>query len=80
MAEQRLDRLIEILKRVLETEKLPMEGDVYFKLQDYWDSLKYMSLVLEIETEFQISLSKVELQQITTLSGVKKVLLEKNCI
>ena len=80
MAEQRLDRLIEILKRVLETEKLPMEGDVDFKLQDYWDSLKYMSLVLEIETEFQISLSKVELQQITTLSGVKKVLLEKNCI
>ena len=33
MAEQRLDRLIEILKRVLETEKLPMECDVDFKLQ-----------------------------------------------
>ncbi|MDC0096449.1 acyl carrier protein [Amylibacter sp.] len=80
MAEQRSDRLIEMLEQVLETEKLPMEGDVDFKVQDYWDSLKYMSLVLEIETEFQISLSRAELQQITTLSGIEKVLVEKNCI
>lgn len=80
MLQKRSDRLIEILERVLETEKLPMEGDVDFKLQDYWDSLKYMSLVLEIETEFQISLSRVELQEITTLSGIEKVLREKSCI
>ena len=58
MVEQRSDRLIEMLERVLETEKLPMEGDVDFKVQDYWDSLKYMSLVLEIETEFQISFQR----------------------
>ena len=80
MVEQRSDRLIEMLERVLETEKLPMEGDVDFKVQDYWDSLKYMSLVLEIETEFQISLSSDELQEITTLSGVEKILTEKNCL
>ena len=64
MAEQRSDRLIEILERVFETENLPMEGDVDFKMQHYWDSLKYMSLVLEIETEFQVSLSRSELQEI----------------
>ena len=80
MAEQRSDRLIEILERVLETENLPMEGDLDFKMQHYWDSLKYMSLVLEIETEFQISLSRVELQEITTLSGIEKILIEKSCI
>lgn len=80
MAEQRSDRLIEILERVFETENLPMEGDVDFKMQHYWDSLKYMSLVLEIETEFQVSLSRSELQEITTLSGVEKILTEKSCI
>ena len=80
MAEQRSDRLIEMLERVLETDKLPKEGDIDFKLQDYWDSLKYMSLVLEIETEFQISLSRLELQEITTLSGIERVLTEKSCL
>jgi len=80
MTEQRSDRLIEMLERVLETDKLPKEGDIDFKLQDYWDSLKYMSLVLEIETEFQISLSRLELQEITTLSGIERVLTEKSCL
>ena len=80
MTKQRSERLIEILERVLEVEKLPTEGDVDFKMQDYWDSLKYMSLVLEIETEFQISLSRAELQEVTTLQCVEKVLIDRDCL
>ena len=51
-----------------------IDDDVPFAETDEWDSLKYMRLVLGIEAEFGCELDPEEIQSLTSVAGIKRVL------
>ena len=51
-----------------------------FTSLECWDSLKYMSFVMEVESKFNVSLNRDELVNITTLSGLISVMHDRGLL
>jgi acyl carrier protein len=49
----------------------------YFDAFDEWDSLKYIKLIIEFEKTYLCKLTPFEIQQMTSFTGVNKILFEK---
>jgi len=63
-----------VLQRVFKEQPRGSDCDAPFGDLDGWDSLTYMRLVLAIEAEFGVELGPEEIQAMTSVAGVKKVL------
>ena len=48
-----------------------------FRQIENWDSLKYMTLIVAIQTEFGVELDADEIQKITSVSAIEQVLKSK---
>ena len=57
-----------------------LTNELDFTKLECWDSLKYMSFVMEIETKFDLTLERSELMQITRYSGLISVLKQKGIL
>lgn len=69
------DKLSKIFKKLFNienfTDELSMDN------LKKWDSLSQLTLIIEIETEFELELSIVEAIQMTCVKEIKRVLAEK---
>lgn len=71
-----MQKLTDLLCDVLECNEAQLNS-TEFKNLETWNSLKYMTLVMQLEENFGTSLSADEIQQLTSLAEVKKVLSQK---
>lgn len=67
-------KLSKLIERVLgeDFSNLREMGDL--RETDIWDSLIYVTLVVSIEKEFKIQLTKEEIQTLTTIDNITRVL------
>lgn len=63
------EKVLEILKSVLEDESVNIETSQ--ENNSNWDSLRHLNLIVELESEFDVSF---EPEEITEMSSVKKII------
>jgi len=63
-----MQRLTELISRLLETTPDKLTPDQPFKEFEVWDSLKYMMLVVQIEEVFTVKLTPEEIKGLTSLA------------
>lgn len=68
-------KIIEILKEVLETEDVSVMTSQ--ESCEEWDSLRHLSLVVEIETEFDIEFEPEEIAQLKSSAAIKEAVEKK---
>jgi len=68
------ERLKSVLERVLDEDFETISDVSNFRDADFWDSLKYVTLVVGLESEFKIQLTKDDVQQLLSVRGIKSVL------
>ena len=69
-----LQFVTDFIKDYFELNNEQIHEKLDFKSLESWDSLKYMNFVMEIETKFNLNLSRDELVNITTFLGLTGVL------
>lgn len=69
-----MEKLALVLRRIFDDTLDDLQDDVPFAELDAWDSLKYMRLVLALESEYGIELGPDEIQAMTSLGGIKRTL------
>ena len=63
------EKVLEILKEVLEDENVNVETSQ--ENNSNWDSLRHLNLIVELESEFEVSF---EPEEITEMSSAKKII------
>jgi acyl carrier protein len=72
-----MKQLKPILERAFE-ENLPLAlSTTDFKSLDFWDSLKHMQLIVDLETQFNLSLSSDEILSIKSVQDIERLLASK---
>jgi acyl carrier protein len=64
------ERIKDIIKRVFEISKV--ENDISQNNCNKWDSMNHLNLVLELESEFDISLEPEEIAEMKNLYDIEK--------
>lgn len=72
------EKLLTILKKVMETNKI--DETVSRKKLNAWDSLKHINLIVELESEFDISIEPEEFELLTDFHSIEKLITEKNSV
>lgn len=69
------EKVLEILKRVFELDTV----DVSFSQEtcEKWDSMSQLNLIVELESEFDVSLEPDEIDRIKTFEDIISVLKQK---
>lgn len=73
-----MDRLIHLFARVLEVDPSYINEQSSPENLENWDSLKFMQLVSEFESEFGISLDIATIMKLKTFSDFKKLLIKSD--
>lgn len=68
------EKILEILKNVLETE---VDKTCSQQTCDAWDSMKQLDLVVELESEFDISLEPEEIGEMKSFQDVVNLVSKK---
>ena len=68
------EKILEILKNVLETE---VDKTCSQQTCDAWDSMKQLDLVVELESEFDISLEPEEIGNMKSFDNIVKLVESK---
>ena len=68
------EKLLKILKKVLDEEESAIKKADNFMDLEFWDSLMYVQLVTEIQSEFKLTLTKEDVLALLTLKGIESVL------
>jgi acyl carrier protein len=68
------DKLKAALEGALGEDFSTLEKMENFKDSDSWDSLRYVALVVSLESEFDIRLKKEDIQQLSSVASIKIVL------
>ena len=63
------EKVLEILKNVFEDENVNLETSQ--ENNSNWDSLRHLNLIVELESEFDVSF---EPEEIAKMSSVKKII------
>ena len=63
------EKVLEILKEVLEDENVNIETSQ--ENNSNWDSLRHLNLIVELESDFDVSF---EPEEIAEMSSVKKII------
>lgn len=66
------DKIIEILKNVLETENVNLDSNQ--DNTENWDSLHQLSLVVELEDVFGVTLEPEEIAEMKSVAEIKKII------
>ncbi len=69
------EKIIEILKEVLEIENVNAETSQANCGE--WDSLHHLNLAVELESEFDVSLEPEEIAQMTSVKEIERILSAK---
>ena len=70
------ERIINILKKVLETEDItPLTSQDNC---ENWDSLRHLSIVVGIETAFGVTLEPEEIAEMRSVKDIGDILRQKN--
>jgi acyl carrier protein len=69
-----MDKLNDLLADLLGLEPEAIDEAAPFAELEGWDSLKYMRLVLGVESGFSVELAPEEIQRLTSVAAVKDVL------
>ena len=70
------EKLKKVLKEIFNEEYTKIKPGSDFKELSSWDSLKYVTLVVAIQSEFEVELSMEQIQLLSTLDGLVKGLIE----
>jgi acyl carrier protein len=68
------EKLKEIVTRVLGEDFAAIEAVEDFRDSEFWDSLKYVNLVVSLQNEFKIELKKKDIQQVFSVASIRSVL------
>ena len=70
------EKVLEILKNVFELETV--DTTCSQTTCEKWDSMGQLNLVVELETEFDVSLEPEEIAEMTSYDSIVKILKSKN--
>ena len=68
------EKLKNLLERILDEEFDSLMKVNNFKDLEFWDSLKYVNLVVAIQSEFKVNLTKEDIQNLFTVGDIEAVL------
>ena len=69
-------KVLEILKKALELETV--DESITQDTCENWDSMRHLSLVIELESEFDIELEPEEIASIKSFDNILLLIREKN--
>lgn len=70
------EKLKTTLEQLLDEDFATLEKMENFKESENWDSLKYVSLVVSLESVFQIQLKKEDIRNLLSVASIKSVLIK----
>ncbi len=68
------ERLKTVLERTLGEDYMALEKTENFRDADFWDSVRYVNLVVGLQSEFKIQFEKKDIQQLFSVASIKSVL------
>ena len=68
------EKLKNLLERILDEEFDSLTRVNNFRELEFWDSLKYVNLVVGLQSEFKVNLTKEDIQNLFTVSDIEAVL------
>lgn len=75
--EEVMEKLNEIARDIFDDEELELTDDTIAADVDGWDSLRHLSLMNEIENEFEIRFEMKEVQGLSNVGELVDVILER---
>lgn len=66
------DKIKEIMARVFKIDVSAIADDVHQKDIEAWDSLAHLNLILELESEFDVSFEPDEIKVMTSLNLIEE--------
>ncbi len=75
--EEVMEKLIEIAREIFDDEELELNDDTIAADVDGWDSLRHVSLMNEIENEFEIKFEMKEVQGLNNVGELVDVIMER---
>lgn len=66
------NQIIDVIKRALEIEDREINMDDHFRDYDEWDSLGRLSLIAEIDTEFEVQIEEEDFEKIQTIEELAR--------
>jgi len=68
------DKLKSLLEKILDEEFEAINRVANFKDLEFWDSLVYVNLVVGLQKEFKVELTKDDIQQVLSVNSIESVL------
>jgi len=68
------ERVRNLLEKVFDEEFSAIAGVENFRNLEFWDSLMYVNLVIGLQSEFKVNLSKNDIQDLLSVNGIEAVL------
>ena len=69
-----MNRLDQCLENVLEIDIAEIQKISSFTELKNWDSLRYMSLLVALESEFELTLERDEIELLVSYTGIVEIL------
>lgn len=67
-------KLATLLERVLGADVAVLEKIDNFRDSEFWDSLRYVDLVVSLQNEFKVKLDKEQIKRLFSVSDIRSVL------
>ena len=68
------EKLKTVLEKALGEDFAALEKTKNFRDSDFWDSLRYINLVVALQSEFKIQLKKEDMQRLFSVADIQAVL------
>jgi len=68
------ERVRNLLEKVFDEEFAAIAEVENFRNLEFWDSLMYVNLVIGLQSEFKVNLSKNDIQDLLSVNGIEAVL------
>lgn len=68
------EKLKNLLEKVLDEDFESLTSADNFKNLEFWDSLKYVNLVVGLQAEFKVNLTKDDIQNLLSVNGIEAIL------
>lgn len=72
-----IEKLISVMQEALEIEDQELSPSDNFKDLDEWDSLARLSLIAELDSEFEVQIETQEFESINTIQELMDVIVKK---
>lgn len=65
-----MDKFLEFIAEIMEVDDSEISMDTEYKVYEKWDSLMMLTLVMELEAEYDVSIPMEKLGSVRTLSDL----------